>query len=610
MTLRRLIRRGILIGLFGGFVGFLYGGGAPMVLGYAAGFGFGYLNLNDPDKTWRDAVIPAGIASLFAAAGSLFFDLVAAPAGLITAHSAEVSLRGAILGVVIAIGVAYGMSRLAHIANRGRVVQIVVAMAAISLIAFPFVDRLLGLQWVASIIFAEIFVLLALGLNVVVGYAGLLDLGYAAFFAIGAYSTALLASPVHNQHINFWILIWVSAAAAAIAGIVLGAPTLGLRGDYLAIVTLGFGEIVPVAANQLIKITLPEPFTCLIIPTIQGIFGEATVRCRNLLQDFNLTSGVKGVNPVDRPFLPIIRPEELQSATGLTFVKLVVMLGVMAFVAFMATRTWQKRGERPRWTYLVLGVAIASVLFIFVPIPRLGGLGFFPGLVDGTLDTIQPGSFRSDNPTVWYFLILALVVLSTFLIRRLRDSRLGRAWTAMREDELAAHQMGINLVHTKLLAFAMGASFSGFAGAFYAAYVSGIFPTAFEFATSIIVLSSVVLGGLGNIRGVIVGTLMIMLNDVLFLKRFQFILSNLQTNVLIPAAGDNFALKEFIRANLDPVKYRFLLFGLVLVLVMSFRPEGLLPSKERAAELHSGDETEPLPQHDTEVPSDEQVEFR
>lgn len=608
--MRRVIRRGILVGLFAGFVGFLFGGGVPIVLGYFAGLGYGYAALTDPTKTWRHTVIPATITTAFASAGSVFFDLVAAPAGRITSHPAAMSWRSAILGVVIAAAGAYGMTRLAALENKRRAMQITAAILIASIIAYPFVDAAFGLQWVASIIFAEIFVLLALGLNVVVGYAGLLDLGYAAFFAIGAYSTALLASPLHNQHINFWILIWVSAGAAALAGIILGAPTLGLRGDYLAIVTLGFGEIVPVAAQQLIKITLPEPFTCVIIPMIQNIFGDATIKCVRLLEEFDLTSGVKGVNPVDRPFLPIIRPGELTSPGAITFIKLVVMLAFMAFITFLVTRTWRKKEERPRSSYLILGLSIAAVLLVFVPVPRFGTTGFFPGVVDGTLNTIQPGAFRSDNPKVWYFLVLALVILSSFLIRRLRDSRLGRAWTAMREDELAANQMGINLVHTKLLAFSMGATFSGFAGAFYAAYVAGIFPSAFEFATSIIVLSSVVLGGLGNIRGVIFGALLIMLNDVLFLKRFQFILNGLQTQVLLPAAGDNFALKEFIRANVDPVKYRFLLFGLVLVLVMSYRPEGLLPSKERAEELHLGDEVEPLHEGDVDVPVDEQVELR
>jgi ABC-type branched-subunit amino acid transport system permease subunit len=465
----------------------------------------------------------------------------------------------------------------------------------------------------ASLIFAEIFALLAIGLNIVVGFAGLLDLGYAAFFAIGAYSTGLLSSAQHNIHINFWILIWISATAAAISGLLLGAPTLGLRGDYLAIVTLGFGEIVPVAAMQLTTITIEEPLTCWIIPSVQRLLGgEGTTRCLSLFNEFDLTAGVRGVSPIDRPVLPIIHWDELSAPTGGTLVKALLMLAVMAFAVFVYTRTWRTKDKPSRGAYLGLGVVIAAVMLIFIPLPDLAGTDGISSVFNGTKRLIQPGAFKPDNPRIWYYLILALMALSIFLTSRLRRSRLGRAWTAIREDELAANQMGVNPVHAKLLAFSMGATFSGFAGAFYGAYVSGIFPSAFEFSVSVIVLCSVVLGGLGNIRGVIFGAMAILLNDVLFLKRFQKILNGLQEHVLLPAAEGNFALREAIRANLDPVKYRFLLLGLVLVLIMSFRPEGLLPSKERAEELHAGEEPNvPVPEEDAaEMPSDEEVELR
>src|SRR5262249_32123144 len=219
----------------------------------------------------------------------------------------------------------------------------------------------------------------------VVGYAGLLDLGYAAFFAIGAYTAGMLSS-THlsgqfgsNFQMSFWLVIWIAAAVAALFGLILGAPTLPLRGDYLAIVTLGFGEIVPVLFRNLIDVTIQEPLTCWILP----LFRIQTT-CITFFSHQDLTAGEKGINPIARPVLPIL------------------------------------------------------------------------------------GEFQSDIPIPWYFLIIAIILLSIFLINRLRESRLGRAWMAIREDELAAAQMGINPVATKLMAFAMGATFSGFAGAFYA----------------------------------------------------------------------------------------------------------------------------------------------
>jgi branched-chain amino acid transport system permease protein len=217
-------------------------------------------------------------------------------------------------------------------------------------------------------------------------------------------------------------------------------------------------------------------------------------------------------------------------------------------------------------------------------------------VVTTVMHTVQPGPFISDNPVAWYFLMLALLGLSLLIIFRLRDSRLGRTWTAVREDELAANQMGVNLRNTKLLAFAMGATFSGFAGAFYGAYYNGIFPSVFEFSASVIILSAVVLGGIGNVTGVILGALIIMVMDNLVLKQLQAVLNGLQSNVLLPAAGDNFAAKQFIQANLDPVKYRFLLLGLVLVVTMALRPEGLLPSREQRAELHRAEESGESPE--------------
>jgi ABC-type branched-subunit amino acid transport system permease subunit len=451
------------------------------------------------------------------------------------------------------------------------------------------------LNWLASLIFAEIYVLLALGLNIVVGYAGLLDLGYAAFFAIGAYTTGLLSAPVASSlhvSVNFWIVIWLSAGMAALFGFLLGAPTLRLRGDYLAIVTLGFGEIVPVAFQWLIHITIKEPFTCWIIPGIQRLFGaQPSVQCITLLDKFDLTSGVKGISPIDPPILPIISPAD----TGfLLFIKIVVMVFAIGLIAYLFRRSQvhnQAAGKGNRTLVIVTILALMITMIIFVPIPRMDPAAGAPAAATNfVLDTVQPGPFRSDNPTSWYFLIMGLCGLTIFLIRRLKDSRLGRAWMAIREDELAANQMGVNLVRTKLLAFAMGATFSGFAGAFYGAYVNGIFPNVFDFSASVIILCAVVLGGLGNITGVIFGALIILVSDRLILVQFQNLLNGLQTQVLLPAAANDPTLQQFIRANLDPVKYRFLLLGLVLVIVMALRPEGLLPSRERAEELHVAEE--------------------
>jgi branched-chain amino acid transport system permease protein len=341
-------------------------------------------------------------------------------------------------------------------------------------------------------------------LNIVVGYAGLLDLGYAAFFAIGAYTTGMLSSPVHNIQINFWIVIWIAAAMAALWGFMLGAPTLPLRGDYLAIVTLGFGEIVPVLFKNLTAVTIKEPFTCWILP----MFGAQT-SCITLVDKFDLTLGEKGISPIGRPSLPII------------------------------------------------------------------------------------GDFQSSNPITWYFLIIAIILLSVFIIRRLRDSRLGRSWMAIREDELAAAQMGINPVKTKLAAFALGATFSGFAGAFYAAYIAGIFPSVFDFSASIIILCVVILGGIGNINGVIVGGLVLMTADRLFLPALKDFLASLLTHTVLPSIS-NPVVQLAVKDNANPILYRFLLFGLTLVIMMAVRPEGLIPNSQVRAELHPEEEATAL----------------
>jgi branched-chain amino acid transport system permease protein len=334
-----------------------------------------------------------------------------------------------------------------------------------ALILFPILDSDTSQVNVAAV--AGVWILLALGLNIVVGYAGLLDLGYAAFFAIGSYAFAILASGQFNIHISFWILLPASAVIAAIFGVLLGAPTLRLRGDYLAIVTLGFGEIVP------------------------RVFRNATP----------ITGGVNGIVGIDQPKLPPV-------------------FG---------------------WN---------------------GNFGF--------------------NPVPYYYLILMIIIVSIFLINNLRNSRLGRAWMAIREDEVAAAATGINTLTTKLLAFALGASFSGFAGTYYASKLFLVVPESFSFqAVSVVVLVMVVLGGMGNMRGVIVGAILI-----------YFI----QTYLLIQLPGwiasATAALNIDFLTKLDVGGYvqrsNYLIFGIILAGIMLLRPQGLIPSAQRKVELELG----------------------
>ena len=325
--------------------------------------------------------------------------------------------------------------------------------------------------------FAGIYTLLALGLNVVVGFAGLLDLGYAAFFAIGAYSTASLSSAAHGIHLPFWVIIFIGAAAAGLFGALLGAPTLRLRGDYLAIVTLGFGEIVPDAARN-------------------SLFG-------NLARPS--TGGPNGISGVDSPAFP------------------------------------------------THGHAIFDY-------------GLF-----------------GANPRPYYYTILILVALIVVVLRNVERSRLGRAWVAIREDEVAAAATGINTVQTKLLAFAIGASVSGFAGAFFGAMLGTVTPDNFEFAVSVTALTTVVLGGIGNITGVIVGALLV--SFVIF-----WVLPGLQE--WMGTVGNTVGISGL--STIQYSDYKYVVYGLILIGIMLLRPSGLLPSRARKVELETGAESEPL----------------
>jgi len=359
--------------------------------------------------------------------------------------------------------------------------QIITWVGGIALLLlFPVADRLFGWGTLNDVTDVLVLVILSLGLNIVVGYAGLLDLGYAAFFAIGAYTAGILTWPVHHLEWNFWIVIWAAVLVAAFFGVVIGTPTLRLRGDYLAIVTLAFGEIVPVAIRNLGGLTIQ-------------------VGPWHLLDKWNLTNGVQGLNPVGRPW-------------------------------------------------------IGSFEFGFDPLP-------------------------------WYFLILLIGALVVFTNVRLQNSRLGRAWMALREDETAADAIGVDPIRTKLLAFALGASFSGFAGAFYAAKLQAIFPELFKFNLSIMILCMVILGGMGNIKGVIIGGMLIQLFDRVVLT---------QTTLLAQSVGRTFNIAAL--ANIDLSLWRWFFFGLTLVIVMVLRPEGLFPSAARRAEFHAVSEEAPAPE--------------
>jgi branched-chain amino acid transport system permease protein len=363
--------------------------------------------------------------------------------------------------------------------ERDRLKKVLIGAAIVAL--YPFLDSVLGLGLLGSWIPIFVYLILAMGLNIVVGYAGLLDLGYVAFFVIGAYAQAFLTSPssklVQNGWVpefmqNFWPAMAVSWIVAAIFGVLLGAPTLRLRGDYLAIVTLGFGEIVP------------------------DFFTNAV----------NLTRGPQGIGQITKP----------------------------------------------------------------PSIPLFGGYDI---------------SFKTTDQWNWFWLILVVGLFSLFVITRLYDSRLGRAWQAIREDEIAAASMGINPVRTKLWAFALGASFSGFAGSIYAGYVGVVYPDQFQFSLSIVILSMVILGGIGNIYGVIAGALIIGSFDRILAEKLNTPLNWLGERITwgpLEPIGN-------ILADHDLTSDRFLIFGLALVLIMLLRPGGLFPSKRRAAEM-AGDQ--------------------
>ena len=350
----------------------------------------------------------------------------------------------------------------------------------IFLALYPALDGKFGWGKMGAFPTILIYTVLALGLNIVVGFAGLLDLGYAAFFAIGGYTAAFLTSPQSPLagifQTNFYVAMVLAFVVAACFGIILGAPTLRLRGDYLAIVTLAFGEIVP----------------------------------RAFLNLEQWTKGSKGINPIGRPTVP-----------------------------------------------------------------------WFEG---GQLTTRE--LFNSDQ-VAWYYLVFLVGCLSVFVIYRLAHSRLGRAWMAMREDELAAAAMGIDLVQTKLLAFALGASFSGFAGSLWASMLQLIDPFQFDFSISIVVLSMIILGGIGNIWGVIFGGVVLGFYDRVLTSEATNWLHGFASAVQIPIVSTALGA-------LDLTQYKFGIFGLALIILMLTRPEGIFPTRQRAVEMRGGLDGEPV----------------
>ena len=347
----------------------------------------------------------------------------------------------------------------------------VMAICVALLLVMPFLVGILGTAWVRIIDYTLLYIMLAMGLNLVVGFAGLLDLGYIAFYAVGAYMVGLLASPhlsenfamIHaafpeGLHAPLWVIVPLGAGLAAVAGLILGTPILKLRGDYLALVTLGFGEIIRILMNNLGK------------------------------DNFNLTNGPRGITRID----PVT----------------------------------------------VFGYDLSQPV----------DLGF----------TVLTKEIQ------YYYLFLILAAFTIFICYRLQNSRLGRAWMALREDDVAAKAMGINVRNIKLLAFALGATFGGVAGGMFASFQGFVSPESFTYLESIIILSMVVLGGMGHIPGVVLGAILMSL----FPEFLRYVVEPVQ-NALF---GHNL---------IDTSVLRLLLLGLAMVLIMLYRPRGLWPTPTR-----------------------------
>jgi branched-chain amino acid transport system permease protein len=345
-------------------------------------------------------------------------------------------------------------------------------LGGIALLILPLVLQYFGNAWVRIADLALLYVMLALGLNIVVGYAGLLDLGYVAFYAVGAYLFGLMASPhladnfaafaamfPNGLHTSLWLVIPLAAVLAAFFGGLLGAPTLKLRGDYLAIVTLGFGEIIRIFLN-------------------------------NLDHPVNLTNGPKGIGQID--------------------------------------------------SVKIFGLDLGKRLELF--------------------------GYDINSVTLYYYLFLILVIFTVVICYRLQDSRIGRAWMAIREDEIAAKAMGINTRNMKLLAFGMGASFGGVSGAMFGAFQGFVSPESFSLMESVMIVAMVVLGGIGHMPGCHPGA----------------VLLSALPEVLRYVAGP---LQDMTDGRLDSAILRQLLIALAMIVIMLMRPRGLWPSPEHGKSL-------------------------
>jgi branched-chain amino acid transport system permease protein len=340
-----------------------------------------------------------------------------------------------------------------------------IALGAL-LLVLPFLAGMIGQAWVRILCITLLYVMLALGLNVVVGVAGLLDLGYVAFYAVGAYTWALLASSHFDLSYPFWVLLPLGAFLAALAGLMLGAPVLKLRGDYLAIVTLGFGEIIRILMNNLDKFSLP--------------WSDEV---------YNLTNGPRGITGIE----------------GLNFFGFKVKQGIEIF------------------------------------------------------------GFPVTGLQLYYFVFLALAVMSVWIVYNLQHSRLGRAWQALREDEIAAKAMGINVRNVKLAAFAFGALTGGVAGGLFAAMQGFVSPESFGLLESVMILAMVVLGGMGHIPGVILGA----------------VLLAAMPEVIRYIADERIQENIFGMVLIAPEVLRNLIFSLAMILIMLYMPRGLWPSPDR-----------------------------
>jgi len=359
---------------------------------------------------------------------------------------------------------------------------LIVAVLVLAIL-FPFLFNEVD-PWMNTAVIALAYMVMALGLNTVVGFAGLLDLGYVAFFALGAYSAGWFSSGFYSSanihvgvsgflnelpgiHLNWLLVAILAAIICAIAGVIIGLPTLRLRGDYIAIVTLAFGEIIRVVAINGDELNVP-------------FLGD----------DYPLTAGRQGITPVDQLQLPGLDP------------------------------------------------------------------------------------FNQLNLRPWYWTALGMMLLILFIAARLRESRLGRAWIAIREDEVAAASMGVPLVKTKLLAYAAGAAMGGVSGAFLGAYFNTVNADQFQFGFSILILAMIILGGLGSIWGAMAGAAVLTIIQYRLLPDATF--SEIPRN--LPLLGFEF--------NLVDVQY--LLYGFLLVLMMVLRPQGLIPERRRKLELTEG----------------------